>query len=116
MSQSIGIEDPFPKEYLPSSRGLFLLEISMDKLEYNCDLLRTTREKKKITAQSIAFDLCLSERQIISIEENSLQYFPSESLKYTSLKKYIAALGLKNKDVIFNFNEVDPTPSLLKKK
>ena len=88
----------------------------MDKLEYNCDLLRTTREKKKITAQSIAFDLCLSERHIKSIEENSLQYFPSESLKYASLKKYIVALGLKNEDVIFNFNEVDPTPSLLKKK
>ena len=88
----------------------------MDKLEYNCDLLRTTREKKKITAQSIAFDLCLSERHIKSIEENSLQYFPSESLKYASLKKYIVALGLKNEDVIVNFNEVDPTPSLLKKK
>ena len=88
----------------------------MDKLEYNCDLLRTTREKKKITAQSIAFDLCLSERHIKSIEENSLQYFPSESLKYASLKKYIVALGLKNEDVIVNLNEVDPTPSLLKKK
>ncbi len=88
----------------------------MYKLEYNCDLLRTTREKKKITAQSIAFDLCLSERHIKSIEENSLQYFPSESLKYASLKKYIVALGLKNEDVIVNFNEVDPIPSLLKKK
>ena len=87
----------------------------MDKLEYNCDLLRTTRESKKITAYSIAADLCLGERHIISIEENSLQYFPSESLKYASLKKYIAALGLKNEEVIFNFNDVDPIPSLLKK-
>jgi cytoskeletal protein RodZ len=88
----------------------------MNKLEYNCDLLKTTRESKKITAHSIAVDICLAERQIKSLEENSLQYFPSESLKYTSLKKYITALGLKNEDVIFNFNEVDPTPSLLKKK
>lgn len=88
----------------------------MYKLEYNCDLLRTTRESKKITAYSIAVDICLAERHIKSIEENSLQYFPSESLKYTSLKKYIAALGLKNEDVIFIFNEVDLTPSLLKKK
>ncbi len=68
----------------------------MDKLEYNCDLLRTTRKSKKITAQSIAFDLCLSERHIKSIEENSLQYFPSQSIKYLSLKKYLAALVLKN--------------------
>jgi cytoskeletal protein RodZ len=87
----------------------------MEEVEYNFELLKATRESKKITAQSIAADLCLAERHIISIEENSLQYFPSESLKYASLKKYIAALGLKNEDVISNFNEVDPTPSLLKK-
>ena len=88
----------------------------MDNFEYNFDLLKATREKKKITAQSIAADLCLSERQIISIEENSVQYFPSKSLKYAALKKYIAALGFKNEDVILNFNDVDPIPSLLKKK
>jgi cytoskeletal protein RodZ len=86
----------------------------MDNFEYNFVLLKETRLRKKITAQSIAADLCLAERQIISIEENSAQYFPSKSLKYASLKKYIAALGLKNEDVIFNFNEVDPTASLLK--
>ena len=90
--------------------------IRMDNFEYNFELLKATRLSKKITAQSIATDLCLAERHIISIEENSLQYFASESLKYASLKKYIAALGLKNEDVIFNFNEIDPTPILLKKK
>ena len=88
----------------------------MDKLEYNCDLLRTTRESKKITAHSIAVDLCLSERQIKSIEENSLQYFPSQSIKYLALKKYIVALGLKIDDIIVNINQSDPIPSLLKKK
>jgi len=87
----------------------------VEDFEYNFALLKATRESKKITAQSIAADLCLAERHIISIEENSLQYFASVSLKYASLKKYIAALGLKNEDVISNFNEVDPTPSLLKK-
>jgi cytoskeletal protein RodZ len=88
----------------------------MDDFTYNFELLRATREKKKIKAQSIAADLCLAERHIISIEENSLQYFPSNSLKYTSLKKYILALGLNLEGVIHNFNEVDPIPSLLKKK
>ena len=87
----------------------------MDEFTYNFELLKATREKKKIQAQSIAADLCLSERHIVSIEENSLQYFGSESLKYASLKKYIAALGLKNEDVIFNFNDVDPIQNLLKK-
>lgn len=88
----------------------------MDNFIYNFALLKKARESKKISAQSIAADLCLAERQIISIEENSVKYFPSKCLKYTSLKKYIAALGLKNEDVIHNFNEIDPIPSLLKKK
>jgi len=88
----------------------------MDKLEYNFDLLKTTRESKKITAHCIAVDLCLSERQIKSIEENSLQYFPSQSIKYLALKKYIVALGLKIDDIIVNINQIDPIPSLLKKK
>ena len=87
----------------------------MDNFEYNFELLKATRLSKKISAQSIAVDLCLAERQIKSLEENSLQYFPSQSIKCIALKKYIAALGLKNEDVILNFNEVDPTPSLLKK-
>ena len=88
----------------------------MDKLEYNCDLLKTTRESKKITAHSIAVDICLAERQIKSLEENSLQYFPSQSIKYLALKKYIVALGLKIDDIIVNINQSDPIPSLLKKK
>jgi len=88
----------------------------MNNFDYNYKLLKETRLSKKISAQNIATDLCLAERQIISMEENSLQYFPSESLKYICLKKYIAALGLSIEDVIFNFNEVDPIPSLLKKK
>ena len=88
----------------------------MDDFTYNFELLKATRLRKKISAQSIAADLCLAERHITSIEENSLQYFASNSLKYASLKKYILALGLNLEDVIHNFNEVDPTPSLLKKK
>ena len=88
----------------------------MDEFTYNFELLKATREKKKIKAQAIAVDLCLGERHIISIENNSLQYFASKPLKYASLKKYISALGLNLEDVIHNFNEVDPIPRLLKKK
>jgi len=47
----------------------------MDEFTYNFELLKATREKKKIKAQSIAVDLCLSERHIVSIEENSPRYF-----------------------------------------
>ena len=71
----------------------------MENFEYNFELLKATRESKKITAQSIAFDLCLAERHIKSIEENSTQYFPSESLRISSIKKYALALGLVVEDV-----------------
>ena len=67
----------------------------MDNFEYNFALLKETRLSKKITAQSIATDLCLAERHIISIEENSLQYFASESLKYASLKKIHSSSWIK---------------------
>ena len=71
----------------------------MDKFEYNFALLKETRLSKKITAYSIAADLCLAERQIISIEENSVQYFPSASTRSSSIKKYALALGLKLENV-----------------
>ena len=71
----------------------------MNNFEYNFELLKATRLSKKISAQSIAFDLCLAERHIKSIEENSTQYFPSESIRISSIKKYALALGLKLEDV-----------------
>ncbi len=78
----------------------------MDEFTYNFELLKATREKKKITAQSIAADLCLAERQILSIENNSLQYFPSLSTRISSVKKYALALGLKLEDVFENNAEI----------
>jgi cytoskeletal protein RodZ len=76
----------------------------MNNFEYNFALLKETRLSKKITAQSIASDLCLSERHIASIEENSARYFPSESARISSIKKYALALGLKFEDVFENSN------------
>ena len=71
----------------------------MNNFEYNFELLKATRLSKKISAQSIAADLCLAERHIKSIEENSTQYFASESIRKSSIKKYALALGLKLEDV-----------------
>ena len=86
----------------------------MDNFEYNFELLKATREKKKITTQSIAADLCLAERQIISIEQNRPDHFPSQTLKIVCIKKYAKALDLHPEDIIPNLNDIDPTPSLLK--
>ena len=78
----------------------------MNNFEYNFALLKETRLSKKITAQSIAADLCFAERHIISIEENSPRYFPSLSTRITSVKKYALALGLKLEDVFENNAEI----------
>ena len=86
----------------------------MDEFTYNFELLKATRLSKKITAQSIAADLCLAERHIISIEENKSDYFPSTMLKLSCVKKYARVLELNLQDVIPNLNDVDPIPSLLK--
>ncbi len=48
----------------------------------------------------------LAERQIRSIEDNSLGSFPSSSIKFVSIKKYITALGLEHQDVIEDFAKV----------
>lgn len=78
----------------------------MDDFQYNYELLKSSREDKKISAQSIAADLCLAERQIKSIENNSHQSFPSASLKFVAVKKYAQALGLELKEVIHDIEEV----------
>lgn len=87
----------------------------MADFKYNHLILKETREKKNITALNIAVDLCLAERQIHSLEQNSPQHFPSQSLRKSVLKKYILALGLKVEDVIEYDCEEDPIPVLLKK-
>ena len=87
----------------------------MEKELYNFSLLKQRRIERGMSTLDIAHELCLAERQIISIEENKPQHFPSPTLKLVCIKKYAKALDLDPEDVIFNFNEVDPTPSLLKK-
>ena len=87
----------------------------MNNFDYNYELLKETRLSKKISAQNIATDLCLAERQIISIEENKSDYFHSTILKLSCVKKYAQVLELNLQDVIPNLHDIDPTPSLLKK-
>ena len=87
----------------------------MEQELYNFSLLKQRRIERGMSTLDIAHELCLAERQIISIEENKPQHFPSPTLKLVCIKKYAKALDLHPEDVIFNFNEVDPTPILLKK-
>ena len=72
----------------------------MKNLQYNFGLLKKTREDKQMSKLEMAHQLCLSLNQLESIEENSFRYFPSESIKFAAVKKYVLALNLDLDKVI----------------
>jgi len=93
----------------------------MKNLQYNFALLKKTREDKQMSKLEMAHQLCLSLNQLESIEENSFRYFPSESIKFAAVKKYVLALNLDLDKVIIKEELVAPlnarltVPSLLSK-
>ena len=93
----------------------------MKNLQYNFALLKKTREDKEMSKLEMAHQLCLSLNQLESIEENSFRYFPSESIKFAAVKKYVLALHLDLDQVIIKEDEVAPlnapstVPKLLSK-
>jgi cytoskeletal protein RodZ len=93
----------------------------IDNFEYNFELLKKTREDKQMSKLEMAHQLCLSVNQIDSIEENSFRYFPSESIKFAAVKKYVLAFNLDLDKVIIKEDVVAPlnapliVPSLLSK-
>ena len=93
----------------------------MKNLQYNFGLLKKTREDKQMSKLEMAHQLCLSLNQLESIEENSFRYFPSESIKFAAVKKYVLALNLDLDKVIIKEELVAPlnarltVPSLLSK-
>lgn len=76
--------------------------LSMKKDLYNFSLLKQKRIERGMSTLDIAHELCLAERQIISIEENKPHHFPSPTLKLVCVKKYAKALDLKISDVILH--------------
>ena len=94
----------------------------MKNLQYNFALLKKTREDKEMSKLEMAHQLCLSLNQLESIEENSFRYFPSESIKFAAVKKYVLALNLDLDQVILTkedatspLNTPLAVPSLLSK-
>jgi AraC-like DNA-binding protein/DNA-binding XRE family transcriptional regulator len=72
----------------------------MDDLKYDYKFLKEARLAKGLSSDSVAFDLCLAERQIHSIENNLPDYFYSPTIKLACIKKYAEKLGL-DIDVVF---------------
>jgi AraC-like DNA-binding protein len=87
----------------------------MDKLEYDYKFLKETRLAKGISSDNLAFDLCLAERQIHSIENNSPDYFYSTAIKLACIKKYAEKLGLDIEEVLYKKERFEDREELLEK-
>jgi cytoskeletal protein RodZ len=72
----------------------------MIKDAYNFNLLKQKRIELGISILDMANNLCLAERQILSIEENRPDYFPSQSLKMVCVKKYAKTLNINLNEVL----------------
>ena len=72
----------------------------MIKDAYNFNLLKQKRIKLGISILDMANKLCLAERQILSIEENRSDHFPSQILKMVCVKRYAKTLDLNLDEVI----------------
>ena len=77
----------------------------MKNAEYNYNLLKQKRIERGLSILDIANQLCLAERQILSIEENKPHHFPSPSLKLVCVRKYAQVLDLKISEV-FQTDEI----------
>ena len=73
----------------------------MVKDAYNFNLLKQKRIESGISILDMANKLCLAERQILSIEENRPDHFPSHSLKMVCVKKYAKTLNINLNEVLF---------------
>jgi cytoskeletal protein RodZ len=77
----------------------------MVKDAYNFNLLKQKRIERGISILDMANKLCLAERQILSIEENRSEHFPSPILKLVCVRRYAKALELDIYDVIPNIEQ-----------
>jgi len=77
----------------------------MDNFEYDYKLLKDTRLAKNISIENIAFNLCLTVRQIHSIENNLEDYFYSPAIKLICVKKYAEKLGINIEVVLYKLKK-----------
>lgn len=73
----------------------------MDDFAYDSELLKETRLAQNISIESIAFDLCLTVRQMHSIENNLRDYFYSPAIRLVCIKKYAEKLGVDTDTVFY---------------
>ena len=80
----------------------------MSNLEYNGQVLSNARRDLKIKEDDIATELCLSVKQVNSLENNLEAFFNSNILKQTVIKRYCRFLDIDVNSVITRY-EIDTT-------
>ena len=87
----------------------------MDDLKYDYKFLKEARLAKGLSSDSVAFDLCLAERQIHSIENNLPDYFYSPTIKLACIKKYAEKLGLDIDVVLYKKESIKVREEVIEK-
>ncbi|MGI9130062.1 MAG: helix-turn-helix domain-containing protein [Candidatus Methylopumilus sp.] len=85
----------------------------MSNLEYNGQVLAEARREKKLKADDIAIELCLTVQQVQAIENNLNAFFHSNKLKQAVIKRYCHLLNIDVSSVISQY-EIDVTDNTFK--
>ena len=76
-------------------------------INYDCKYLVGLRESKDLNIDHLSHTMALSNQHIIALEKNDINFYRSETLFFSSLKKYIELLGERPREIIKNFDDLE---------
>lgn len=77
-------------------------------IDYDCKYLTELRESKGLTIDNfLSHRMALSTQHIIALEKNDINFYRSETLFLSSLKKYIEFLGERPSELIKNLDDLE---------
>ena len=77
-------------------------------IDYDCKYLTELRESKGLTIDNfLSHRMALSTQHIIALEKNDINFYRSETLFISSLKKYIEFLGERPSELIKNLDDLE---------
>tara|TARA_B100000035_G_scaffold313336_1_gene326811 strand:+ start:8363 stop:8683 length:321 start_codon:yes stop_codon:yes gene_type:complete len=77
-------------------------------IDYDCKHLAELRESKGLNIDdSLSHRMALSTQHIIALEKNDINFYRSETLFISSLKKYIELLGERPSELIRNLDDLE---------
>lgn len=76
-------------------------------IDYDCKYLVELRESKDFNIDYLSHTMALSTQHIIALEKNDINFYLSETLFFSSLKKYIELLGERPSELIKNLDDLE---------